>query len=230
MGMGLTGAGYPYRLLYDYAPGWEGVRVPGRVFVMATLFLALLAAAGGWWLARVARLWGGGFGPRGGKRMVAAVGLLLTIGLVGEGAGHMAHPLVPQPVRAEAGLPAPVLDLPTDGAADRLWQYFSVDGFYKIPVGNSTFDIPALDDLRGGMAGFPDKSSVEKLRFYGIKTVVLHTTMPQLPGLHAPETPEPPDYAAAANKPIAGLGIAARRVGSIVIYEIGPGPKALHAS
>jgi hypothetical protein len=48
MGMGLTGAGYPYRLLYDYAPGWEGVRVPGRVFIMATLFLALLAAAGAW--------------------------------------------------------------------------------------------------------------------------------------------------------------------------------------
>jgi hypothetical protein len=230
MGMGLTGAGYPYRLLYDYAPGWEGVRVPGRVFVMATLFWALLAGAGGWWLARWARLWGGGFGPRGGKRMVAAVGALLVIALVGEGAGHMAHPVVPQPVRAEANLPAPVLDLPTDGASDRLWQYFSVEGFYKIPVGNSTFDLPRLDDLRGGMQGFPDKGSIEKLRYYGIKTVVLHTVMPVLPGLHAPEVPEPPDYAAAANKPIAGLGVTRRRVGSIVIYEIGPGPKALHAS
>jgi hypothetical protein len=230
MGMGLTGAGYPYRLLYDYAPGWEGVRVPGRVFVMATLFLALLAAAGAWQLGQLARAWGGGFGARGAERLVAAVGLLLVILLVGEGAGHMAHPVVPQPVRAEAGLPAPVLDLPTDGAADRLWQYFSVGGFYKIPVGNSTFDIPTLDDLRGGMNGFPDRASVEKLRWYGIRTVVLHTTMPQLPGLKSPETPEPPDYAAAARGPIAGLGITRRRVGSIVIYEIGPGPKALHAS
>jgi hypothetical protein len=233
MGMGLTGAGYPYRLLYDYAPGWEGVRVPGRVFVMATLFWALLAAAGGWSLARWAENWSPthrGFGPKGGKRMVAALGALLVIGVVGEGAGHMAHPVVPQPVRAEANLPAPVLDLPTDGASDRLWQYFSVDGFYKIPVGNSTFDLPRLDDLRGGMQGFPDKASVEKLRYYGIKTVVLHTVMPVLPGLHAPEVPEPPDYAAAANKPIAGLGVSERRVGSIVIYEIGPGPKALHAS
>ena len=233
MGMGLTGAGYPYRLLYDYAPGWEGVRVPGRVFVMATLFLALLAAAGGWWLAQLAENWSSThrrFGPNGGKHMVAAVGVLLVVGLVGEGAGHMAHPVVPQPVRAEAGLPAPVLDLPTDGAADRLWQYFSVDGFYKIPVGNSTFDLPAVDDLRGGMQGFPDKGSIEKLRFYGIKTVVLHTTMPVLPGLHAPEVPEPPDYAVAADKPVAGLGVTRRRIGSIVIYSIGPGPKALHAS
>ncbi|MGC2374483.1 MAG: hypothetical protein WA484_11480, partial [Solirubrobacteraceae bacterium] len=44
LGLGLTGAGYPYRLLFDYAPGWDGVRVPGRVFMLATLFLALLAA------------------------------------------------------------------------------------------------------------------------------------------------------------------------------------------
>ena len=83
------------------------------------------------------------------------------------------------PGRAAAGArrdrPAgPLLDLPTDGAADRIWQYFSTDGFYKIPIGNSTFDIPAVDDLRGGMHGFPDKASVEKLRYYGIQTVVLH--------------------------------------------------------
>ena len=50
-----------------------------------------------------------------------------------------------------------------------MWQYFSTDGFYKIPIGNSTFDIPAVDDLRGGMNGFPDKASIEKLRYYGIR-------------------------------------------------------------
>jgi hypothetical protein len=79
------------------------------------------------------------------------------------------------------------------------------------------------------MGGFPDKSSIEKLRWYGIRTVVLHLTRAELPGLHAPEIPEPPDPIAAAAKPIAGLGVTRRRVGSIVIYEIGPGPKALHA-
>jgi hypothetical protein len=230
LGMGLTGAGYPYRLLYDYAPGWDGVRVPGRVFTLATLFLALLAAAGAWRLAELARAWGAGLGSRGGARMVAVVGVLLVIGLVGEGAGHLGHPLVPQPASAEIGLPGPILDLPTDGAADRLWQYFSTNGFYKIPVGNSTFDIPAVDDLRGGMSGFPDRASVEKLRYYGVKTVVLHTVMPILPGIKLPEIPEPPDANAAAARPVKGLGISRRRVGALVIYEIGPGPKALHTS
>ena len=225
LGVGLTGAGYPYRLLYDYAPGWNGVRVPGRVFTMTTLCLALLAGAGAQLVAARA-------GRRRERRSPAGLpvvlGAALAAGIVGEGAGHLGHPVVPQPARAEVGLPAPVLDLPTDGAADRVWQYFSTDGFYKIPVGNSTFDIPAVDDLRGGMAGFPDRASVEKLRYLGIRTVVLHLRLPKLPGIAGYALPEPRDSAAAADKPVAGLGVGRRRVGSIVIYEIGPGPKALH--
>jgi hypothetical protein len=227
LGLGLTGAGYPYRLLYDYAPGWNGVRVPGRVFTLATLFYALLAAAGTDLLAR----WAGAWGARHSLRGVAAVtGAVLVVGVLGEGAGRLGHPRVPEPARAEIGLPGPRLDLPTDGAADRVWQYFSTDGFYKIPVGNSTFDIPAVDDLRGGMNGFPDRASVEKLRYYGIRTVVLHLRLPRLPGIVGFARPEPPDAFAAAAKPIAGLGLSRRRVGSIVIFQIGPGPKALHGS
>jgi hypothetical protein len=227
MGLGLTGAGYPYRLLYDFAPGWDGVRVPGRVFTLGTLFYALLAGAG---LQALVRL----LGPLARRRSLpaasAVVGVVALIGLLGEGAGHLGHPVVPQPQKAEVGLPGPLLDLPTDGAADRVWQYFSTNGFYKIPVGNSTFDIPAVDDLRGGMSGFPDRASVEKLRYYGIRTVVLHLKMPVLPGIHGYATAEPPDTAAAAAKPIAGLGVTRWQVGTLVIYEIGPGPKALHGS
>jgi hypothetical protein len=233
LGLGLTGAGYPYRLLFDYAPGWDGVRVPGRVFTLATLFLALLAGAGaqllagriGAWVARHTGAWGA---RRSLGALSAAVGVVIAVGLLGEGAGHLAHPVVPQPARAEVGLPGPLLDMPSDGPADRVWQYYSTDGFYKIPIGNSTFDIPAVDDLRGGINRFPDKASVEKLRYYGIRTAVLHLTMPKLPGIVGYAHAEPPDAAAAAARPIAGLGVTRRRVGSLVIYEIGPGPKALH--
>jgi hypothetical protein len=227
MGLGLTGAGYPYRLLYDHAPGWNGVRVPGRVFTLGTLFYALLAGAG---LQALVRL----LAPLARRRSLSAapavVGVVALIGLLGEGAGHLAHPVVPQPQKAEVGLPGPLLDLPTDGPADRVWQYFSTNGFYKIPVGNSTFDIPAVDDLRGGISGFPDRASVEKLRYYGIRTVVLHLKMPVLPGIHGYAIAEPQDLPAAAAKSVAGLGVTRRAVGSLVIYEIGPGPKALHGS
>jgi hypothetical protein len=225
LGLGLTGAGYPYRLLYDYAPGFNGVRVPGRIFTLATLFYALLAGAGVQQLMLAARR------LRTDGRLAAlpaVLGVGLAIGIVGEGAGHLAHPVVPQPALAEVGLRAPLLDLPTDGPADRLWQYFSTNGFYKIPVGNSTFDFPAVDDLRGGMNRFPDSASIQKLRYYGIRTVVLHLKMPTLPGVNGYAFAEPPDTAAAAAKPVDGLGVTKRRVGSLVIYEIGPGPAALH--
>jgi hypothetical protein len=227
LGLGLTGAGYPYRLLYNYAPGWDGVRVPGRVFTLATLFLALLAGAGAHLLARRARILGERHTLRG---LPALVGCALVVLIVGEGAGRMAHPVVPQPARAEIDLPGPLLDLPTDGAADRVWQYFSTDGFPAIAQGNSTFDIPAEDDLRGGMSGFPDRASVEKLRYYGIRTVVLHLALPSLPGIAKYSTAEPPDVHAAAAKPVRGLGVTREQVGQIVIYRIGPGPKALHGS
>jgi hypothetical protein len=259
-GMGLTGAGYPYRLLYDYAPGWDGVRVPGRIFTLATLFLALLAGAGAQLLSgklgelttrrrdapeasrdEVVAEEQTGAGAAGGRArrrtgarsrlatVTALVGIVLVIGIVGEGAGHLGHPVVPRLARAEVGLRGPLLDLPTDGTLDRIWQYFSTNGFYKIPVGNSTFDMPQVDDLRGGMKNFPDKASVEKLRYYGIRTVVLHTvTYPELPPEHGLVIPEPPDPLAAAAKPVAGIGVTRRRVGSLVIYEIGPGPKSLH--
>jgi len=228
LGFGITGAGYPYRLLYDYAPGWDGVRVPGRVFTLATLFYAMLAGAGVQWLAVRMNAWGK---RRSLSTVGALTGVVLAIGILGEGAGHLGHPVVPQPQPAEIGLPGPLLDLPTDGALDRIWQYFSTDGFYEIPIGNSTFDLPAVDDLRGGMNGFPDRASVEKLRYYHIHTVVLHTVLPKdLPPEHGPVVAEPPDPAAAADKPIAGLGITRRRVGTLEIYTIGPGPAALHGT
>jgi hypothetical protein len=225
LGLGLTGAGYPFRLVHDYAPGWDGVRVPGRIFTLGTLFYALLAAAGVQWIVRRIAPWGKRRAVRG---LPAILGVALVIGIVGEGAGDLAHPVVPQPARAEIGLPGPLLDLPTYGPADRLWQYFSTDGFYKIPGGNSTFDILSVDDIRGGMDGFPDKASIEKLRYYGIHTVVLHLRMPRLPGVVGYAHAEPPDAAAAAAKPVAGLGVTRRRVGSLVIYSIGPGRAALH--
>ncbi|HEY7891401.1 MAG TPA: hypothetical protein VIC05_04250 [Solirubrobacteraceae bacterium] len=230
LGFGLTSGGWPYRLLYEFAPGWEGVRVPGRIFTLATLCLALLAAAGGQQLVCLARAWSAGLATRARSVMPAVLAGLVAVALVGEGAGHLGVPSVPQPARAEIGLPAPILDLPTDSATDRVWQYFSTDGFPALAQGTSTFDIPSEDDLRGGMAGFPDKASVEKLRWYGIKTVVIHLKLPPLPGLHGDNVPEPTDPAAAAAKPIAGLGVTRRDAGEVVIYEIGPGPKALHAS
>ena len=77
------------------------------------------------------------------------------------------------------------------------------------------------------MNGFPDRASVEKLRYYGIKTVVLHTVIPPgLParaGLGDRRAAGPGRRGGEAGR---GPGHHARQVGSVVIYEIGPGPAA----
>lgn len=49
------GAG-PYALLFRYVPGFDGLRVPARYFMLATLFLAALGGIG---IAAIARRWRG---------------------------------------------------------------------------------------------------------------------------------------------------------------------------
>lgn len=242
LGLGPFAGGYPYRLLYDYAPGWDGVRVPGRVFTLATLAYALLAGAGAQWFIELlrrrvelrldARPAGDSSAPRPGRSglLPALAGGAVLLCLFGEGAGRLAHPAVPRPAATEHSLEGPLLDLPTDEARDRIWQYFSTNGFPDLANGTSTFRIPAEDDLRGGMQGFPDRASVEKLRWYGIHTVVLHLQALPLPPTPSWERPAPQDPRAAAAKPIAGLGLTRRRFGDVVIYRVGPGPRALHGS
>ena len=79
------------------------------------------------------------------------------------------------------------------------------------------------------MNGFPDKASIEKLRYYGIKTVVLHT-VPRACRRARPVVPSRPTRRRRPPSRSPGLGVTRRQVGSLVIYEIGPGPKALHGN
>jgi hypothetical protein len=214
LGLSLTSGGYPYRLLYDHLPGWDGIRTPGRLVTMTSLALALLAGAGAHWLLRRRALSARAAAP-------AALAGLLVAAVVFEGAGRMADPVVPVAPAGQPQLRGPVLELPTDPANDRLYQLWSTADWQRIANGNSTFDIPAQDDLRGGMQNFPDAQGVAKLQWLGIRTVVLHTAQASLPPLRY-AIPEPPNPSLAATKSIAGLPLSRRRVGSLVIFEIAP--------
>lgn len=246
-GLGLTGAGYPYRILFDHLPGWDAIRTPGRIITMTSLGLALLAGAGAHRLLGAhapRRIWGrlaSSVGPAGDSREAgvaarrtartvptAVVGAVLIALVVFEGAGHQPHPHVPAAPTGLAALPGPRLDLPTDSSHDRLYVFWSVNGFPTIANGVSTFDIPAMDLLRGALQDFPDRPGVEKLRRVGIRTVVLHIDAVALPMLHY-SVPEPPDPLQASLRPITGLPLTRRRMGSEVIYDIVPLPPADHA-
>ncbi len=78
-------------------PGWEGIRVPGRLHTLTTLALALLAAAGG--AARAAAA----VGARAERRAAAVASPLLVLAVVVEGSGFGHRPRR----RSARRLPAP---------------------------------------------------------------------------------------------------------------------------
>ena len=87
----------PYRLLYEIAPGWDGVRTPGRINTLTSLGLALLAGAGLCVLLRYARRRAGPSRWAAGHAAPLAGGVLLVGAILGEGLGPLAHPRVPPP-------------------------------------------------------------------------------------------------------------------------------------
>jgi hypothetical protein len=206
---------YPYRLLYDLAPGWRGVRVPGRIMTLTSLALALLAAGSAQYLVDRVR-------TRARGRALAtalAVGIVALICIEGSGfdfrsGGGVAgpsHPAVPTPPAGEPASPAPQLHLPITIPANRRYVLWSTGGFPKIVNGRGSFDPTSFERLTANVTGFPDRRSVVLLQRMGVRSVVLHEAL-------APGTA----WADAEARPLRGLPL--RRVSGrrIVVYLIEP--------
>ncbi len=86
----------PYRVLYELAPGWDGVRTPGRLTTLTSLGLALLAGAGLCVVARYVRRRAASLPGHGARAAAAGVSTLLVGAILVEGLGPIEHPSVPQ--------------------------------------------------------------------------------------------------------------------------------------
>lgn len=186
---------FPYRLLYEIAPGWSAIRTPGRINTLTSLALALLAGAGAQFLA-----------DRFRRRALIALALGVV---VLEGYGRIPQPTVPPFPHGQETLGAPQLHLPSGNQRDAAYLYWSVEHFPEIANGRGAFDLRPFRDLVRSVEDFPDKRSIAHLRSLGIRVVVLHTAF-------APGTA----WEDAADRSIAGLPLSKRRVGGLVIYEI----------
>jgi hypothetical protein len=152
------GVPYPYRALYELAPGWDAVRTPSRLNTLTSLGLALLAAAGAHRL--------------GGRRLVA---LLLPLVVLVEGAGFpYPHPTVAKPPPGLAEATPPLLHLPMYEYESRRFLVWSTNGFPDIVNGRGSFKPTSFDRLENAMAAFPQPSLVAYLGELGVKTIVLH--------------------------------------------------------
>ena len=205
---------WPYRIVYELLPGWDGIRTPGRLFTFASLGLALLAGAGAVaaWRALRARV------PRLEARS-AAVGAvaLAALAIAVEGRGlpfdptdSLAQPRVPPAPADVSEVAAPQLHLPAQLATDnRRYLFWSTDGLPEIVNGRSSVQPEYTQAVVDGMATFPDRDSVALMRAQGIGSVILHPA--RVPGT---------DQEGAAARPIAGLGLRRYRLGEVIVYEL----------
>jgi hypothetical protein len=207
---------WPYRVVYDVLPGWEGLRTPGRLQTFSSLGLALLAAAGAHSLITAARERAGS--ARAGP-MAAGIAVLLALAILVEGRGlpfdpfgDQAQPTVDAVPPRIADVPDPQLHLPALTPEDnRRYLLWSTDGFPLIVNGRASTIPDETEALVEDMASFPDAATVQRLRELGVGSVVLHTD-------RAGASPQ----AMALAKPVSGLGLKVEQRGPLVIYELGP--------
>jgi hypothetical protein len=200
---------HPYRLLYDHVPGWEGIRVPGRLMTLTSLGLALLAAAGADRLVRLRGMVASGLAA-------ALVAVVLVEGSGFDlGGGRFlsgpSHPRVPTAPGDETVPPAPQLHLPITIPANRRYVLWSSGDFPAMVNGRGSFQPRFFVNLGRRVTGFPDRGSVARLRSLGVRSVVLHTDL--VPGTA---------WQDAASRSVRGLSITREDRGKLIVYRVGP--------
>jgi hypothetical protein len=186
----------PYRLLYEFAPGWNGVRTSDRIFTLTTLGLALLAAGGLTVLAvRV----------RTRARHVIAVAAVLVVLVEGIGA----PPLLSAPAPVKARLQSPIFFLPSTDIVDAVYMLWSVDGFPQIVNGTSGFRPNYITGVRDLSLLFPGPHTTAEFRGVGVRTIVLDR---RLVGI----TP----WRVLVGRHARGLPVKEQEVGPWVIYRL----------
>jgi hypothetical protein len=94
------------------------------------------------------------------------------------------------------------------GEENRRYTLWSTDGFPDIVNGRASTRPDEIEQFIIDMRNFPDPVTVERLREYGVRSVILHTD----------RTGFPQD--GAEDRPTEGLGLTVTRRGQLVIYEL----------
>ena len=193
---------YPYRWLYEFLPGWQGIRVPGRLNTLTTLCLALLAAGGAQALADRVR-------ARRGALAAGACAAVLCAAVLADGWGFADHPTVPLAPPGQSAAPQPALHLPAEAPDNRRYVLWSTDGLPKLVNGRGSFIPTYFAALQRDTARFPDERSVAALRSLGVRSVTVHLE-------RARGTP----LAGASTRSLRGLDLERHRRGATVLFVL----------
>jgi hypothetical protein len=164
----------PYRLLHRFVPGFQLVRIPERLSLLAMLFVALLVARS--------------VSVVGDRRRWAAVALAALVPLEHLGTLPVSERIpvahrVPEVYRWIATHPTgAVAEVPVHGEGlvreETLEMYFSAYHFKPIIHGYTAYPPLLTRHLRRLAAEFPSLASLHALQRVGVDTVVVHDGRP----------------------------------------------------
>jgi hypothetical protein len=214
----------PYKLVFEYLPGWDAIRVPSRINTLTSLGLALLAAAGAHQVAAVSRRWTAARRPGWGGVATGVVATVLVAAILIEGSGFQFRDggvdgpqlaRVPPVPPGQLGAPEPQLHLPNyytyRSGSGPIYVFWSINGFPETVNGWGGF-VPDQDlEIYYESIRFPDPASVATLRARGIRTVVLHTNFVWKT-----------EWEHAAERPVKGLPLRREVKGDVILYHLKP--------
>ncbi|MEU1603961.1 hypothetical protein [Micromonospora matsumotoense] len=200
---------FTYTPLFEYLPGFNGLRTPGRMMLWTTLLLALLAAGAVSAFAQRVRELSTERVPARPSPWLRAATLLPLLLVVVEGLNTTPHPVVPEQPAAMRTVDGPLLVLPSSQNQDQPVMLWSTSRFPQVVNGGSGFTPKQLDDVRRVTAAFPDQTSVDYLRTLGVRNVVV--LRDQIVG-----TP----WEVTVDAPVEQLGITRQQVGNAVVFRL----------
>ena len=170
----------PYLLLYQWVPGFDGLRVPARFIVMLHLAVSVLSGFG---LARLFKRI-----RSSAPRVLLGIAIALLV-LVEYASFPVNMPSVPTGrdfpqvytwLSRQPGDFA-LLELPLPAAPDEVWReaayvYFSTYHWKKLVNGYSGFFPPGFNRLyQEDLRGFPSEATLKRIHLLGIRYLIVHS-------------------------------------------------------
>jgi hypothetical protein len=209
MGTRFFGGTYTYGLLFEYLPGWNGLRTPGRLMLWTTLLLGLLAAGAVSAFAVRVREWADERVPPWPGPWLRLAMVLPLLLVLAEGLNTTPHPVVPSQPAAMRSVDGPMLVLPSSQGHDQPVMLWSTSRFQDMVNGGSGFTPARQAEIRQVAESFPDQASVSYLRGLGVRNVVVLRN--QIGG-----TP----WETRVDNPVDGLGITRQEVEGAVVFRL----------
>ncbi|HEV3140932.1 MAG TPA: hypothetical protein VGY57_10470 [Vicinamibacterales bacterium] len=166
--------GFTFRVLFDYALPFRGLRVPARMGIFAGFSIAVLAGYGVAWMADRIRP------PRAVGPVLAAIGVLIIAEYASRPLDIMIIPTSPLPVYADLtrdngdGPTAALVEFPLSAADDPTYMYYSTFHWRNLVNGYSGFFPPWFKQFGDTLVQLPDDTAILMIKRHEAQYLVIH--------------------------------------------------------